>query len=488
MHEEYNHLEMSKAFVSSSLLLPVLHAASVAFSRIYARKSEAGLLSDRQRYVYGNVEDGLREGVSSARSQDSVYAIYRAFALGCLRKASCEEAAILGLMAYECAMSFKGKSTLTERDWGEGFVKSYEVAKSLYEGPILFEEGSVLKRAYAEGVSTLDDLIAVLSHPYSPSHDGEIFYDFLKAQAIGFASPLPLGEESPFDSLSPTRLEKEGYSLSFFLQCLNAKNKAFDYEGFASFLNAHAKDVSLKQEGSQVFVDCLTMDPAPILDKSQEYGEFVNLKLRNRYIEELEAKPRLYKAPHPSIKGRAVMVSSPSMKCTSLFLDLGAETVMDKTGIEEMRIEHLLEAFRSSSCPNILFLPTSSTEALLGKIASRLISSKNVIVLGSSSLQEAYFALSDAMFEDEGIDALLESLGRGIESIAPYEAKKGHLLETLQAIPNIEEAEICFIMGGEDNEEELEAVQAALEDINPYLEIGSLDIGGKETYLIGVSR
>lgn len=487
MYEEYNHCHMGKTFVSSSLLLPVLNATSIAFSRLYDRKEENNKLSVRQRRVYGNVEDGLREGVSMARNQSSVYSIYRCFAIGCLKKANCEEAAILGLMAYECAMSFKGKSILTERDWGEGFTKAYEVAKSLYKGPILFEEGSILKRAYSIGVSTLDDLIKILSHPYTPSQEGEVFFDFLKAAAMGFASPMPLKEEGPFDSLSPTRLAKEGYCLSFFLQCLNAKNKPFDYDEYASFLSTHAEEAHIKEQGGQVFVDCLTYSPAPILDKSQEYGEFVNLKLKSRYLEQLDASPRLFKAPHPSIKGRAVFLSAPSTQCASIFLDLGAEVVLDKSTCRDIRIEHLLDSFRSSACPNILFLPTSPCEALLGKIASRLTQSKNVIVLPSLSLQEAYFALSTALFEEEGIDALSESLCRGIEAITPYEAREGELRKTLQEVPNIEEAEICFIMGDASKEEIREAL-AALEKINPYLEAGVLDIGNSKNYLIGVSR
>lgn len=482
------HTRMAKNLISAKNLLPVLNATSLSFSRLFETKRKQGALSESEARVYSNIEECLREGVRRAKNEASVYSIYAAFSKGCLLKAYTEEAAILGLLAYECALTFKGKETLAGRDWGEGFAHAYEIAKTLYDGPILFEDASIVAEAYARRIEDLDGLIALFRGPHEPMKGAEVFYDFLKAQAMGFASPLTLKEDGPFDDLSKARLELDGYHLTFTLQFLNAKHKEFDEEGYLACLHANGSNVFYETKGTQIHVDMETFTPAPILEKSQEYGEFVTLQLKNRYVETLDKTPLYFRNKRPSIGDRAVVSVVLSKKCADLFLDLGAEVVYEEEA-GRTSIEELLRLFKKSSSTNVIFLPISKRLYLLGKIASRLLEEKNVIVLRSSSLQQAYFALSDALFEEEGIDALLDSLNAGLTNIIPLEAKKGRLLNVLSAYEGIEDAEFCFVMYGGNDMKEITDAKMALEDINPYLEVGELDLGlDEETYLLGVSK
>ena len=480
---------MQKNLLQSDALLPVLHATSLSFSRLFAYKCAKNLLSREQMRVYGNVEEALKEGVASALKQTSAYGIYREFSKGCLCKAHTAEAAILGYLAYECALTFKGKQTLSGKDWGEGFKAGFLAAKALYGGPILFADESILQQAYAREIDNLDDLIALFSTFHTPGKESEVFYDFLKASAIGFASPVKPEGSSPFEELSKTRLEVEGYRLSFLLQCLNAKNREFDEASYRRYVESYASSCQIEVQGTRVCVNAHTNLPAPIIAKSQEYGEFVTFSLKSEYMESFDAKPSYLRTKRPETKDRSLVVVAPSKACARLFSDLGAEIVIDASSCGDIRIEELLLGFRKCEVNNVLFLPTSKKEYLLGRIAAKLTQDKNVIVLSCFSLQQAYFGLSDALFEEEGIDALLESINLGIERIEPLSCPKGELEATLGAYPSIDDAEICFVMYGGEKNEELETIAAKMEEDHPYLEIGCLDIGLPEgTYLIGVSK
>lgn len=479
---------MRKNLISSDTLLPVLNATSLSFSRLFAHKAARGELDQELRRVYGNVEECLKEGVMAASKETSVYQIYLSFARGCLYKAYTEEAAVLGLLAYECAATFKGKQALTGKDWGDGFKAGFLAASSLYEGPILFADESILKEAYQRKIDDLDSLIALFSLPRKESKGSEVFYDFLKASAMGFASPLPLKEESaPFGEMSLTRLEKEGYHLRFLLQCLHSKNKPFDEGEFAFFLKEHSRSYRLEVSNGKVNVQAHVDSPAPILSKSQEYGEFVSFSLRNAYVESFDSRPTYTRNRRPSSKDRALLTYAPTSKCASLFCDLGAELVIDGSNRALLRVEDILLGLRKCTAHNAIFLPTSKKQYVLGKIASRLLYDKNVIVLPCFSLQQAYFGLSNALFEEEGLDALLESLSQGMERIEPYRCEKGELVACLKGIPDIDESEIAFVLTDEAEGEELFDATAAMEELNPYLEIGYLDAGIPH-YLIGVAK
>ena len=479
---------MRKNFISSDTLLPVLHATSLSFSRLFASRCAKKELSEEETFVYGNVEECLKEGVASARKETSVYQIYLAFSKGCLSKAYTEEAAVLGLFAYECALTFKGKQSLSGKDWGDGFKKGFLAAKEIYDGPILFADESILKEAYERKIDDLDGLIALFSLPHKESKGSEVFYDFIKASAMGFASPLPISEESsPFGEMSLTRLEKDGYRLSLRLQCLHSKNKAFDEKEFASYLKVHSRSYQLEVNGDKIAVNAHVDNPALIVNKCQEYGEFVSFSLKNAYVESFDSRPSYLRNKRPSSRDRSLLTYAPSKKCASLFSNLGAELVIDGSNCPLLRVEDLLLGIHKCSEGNVIFLPTSRAQCLLGKIASRLIYDKNVIVLSCSSLQQAYFGLSNALFEEEGLDALLESINAGIDSIVPLSCEKGELLSCLKGYSSIEESEIAFIMASGQDESEIEEAKSSLEELNPYLEIGSLDIDSSE-YLIGVAK
>ena len=482
---------MAKNFLSSSSLLPFLSGASFAFSRLYEQRLKSGSFSKGEEEVYSNVEECLRAGVKEVDKEASIFSGYLAFAKGALNHAKTEEAAVLAYLAYECALTFKGKATVTGKDWADGFLKAVEKLKAFYNGPLVeFDEG-LAKRFLFEKPTSLEQVASMFLSLDAPTDGEEVLHAFLACQAEGFLhpsqeSPAPLEEIPPFSN------GKDGYRMKFVLQILNRKIgvNPFVYEDYVASLEASAKDVECQKQGTRVIVNLVTLDPSIILSLSQKYGEFVAFQMDNAYLVAQGSHPLISSSDAEIEKGRAVVAVTVSTKMSELFQKLGAYVTIDRSKSSGVSVGDIISAFEEIPNGDIIFLPDSPKLFVLGKIAGKLLGDRNVIVLPSSSSQECYFALSNALFEEESIDELIASLTNGMESIASLSAKKGDLLNALRSYEGIEDAEFCFILCGKKaNPEEIEEARAALEEDNPYLEIGEIEIDQKSPdYLIGVSK
>ena len=482
---------MAKNFLNSNSLLPFLSSASIAFSREYERMAKAGFSSKKEETAYANVDECLREGIQKVHEDASLYSGYLSFAKGALRKARTEEGAVLGYMAYECALSFKDKTIVTGKDWAEGFRRGVEAIKAFYDSPIIQDDEKIVDLILQEKPTNVEEVAAFFRRMNVPNKDGQVLRTFLACQAEGFLSPEPKAVHS-VEEFSPYQLGKSGYRLSFSLQILNKKIETdpFDYEEYVAILEAASEELECERRGMRIIVNLSTFDPSIILSVSQKYGEFIAFQMDNVYLYERDSHPRICLNKKDKEKSKAAVVEASSQPMVELFLKLGASVAIDCSSCPQITIGDYLDAFDRSSAQDIIFLPNSKTSYLLGKIASKLAKEKNVIVLPSSSVQECYFALSNALFEEENIDDLLASLLSGIESISSLYAERGELLEVLKGYEGIDEAEFCFILSGEKaDKDEIEAVKEALEEDYPFLEIGEIECGQKSpVYLLGVSK
>lgn len=482
---------MAKNFLSSSSLLPFLSGASLAFSRLYEQKLKSEAFEEGEEEIYANVEECLRAGVKEVDKEASLFSGYLSFAKGALSHAKTEEAAVLGYLAYECALTFKGKATVAGKDWADGFLKAVEKLKAFYDGPLAEFDESLVKRFLFEKPTSLEDVASMFMSLDAPKGKEKVLHAFLYCQAEGFLHPSK-ETPAPLEEIPPFSNGKDGYRMKFVLQILNRKieRTPFVYEDYVASLESNAEDVECKKQGTRVIVNLVTLDPSRILSLSQQYGEFVSFQMDNAYLAAQDSHPVISSKKSEIEKGRAVVAVTISESMSELFQKLGAHVTVDHSKSSGVSVDDILTAFKRIPSGDIIFLPDSQKLFVLGKIAGKLLGDRNVIVLPSSSPQECYFALSNALFEDEAIDDLIASLMNGIESIASLSAKKNELLSVLRAYETIEDAEFCFIFCGKKaSEDEIAEARASLEEDNPYLEIGEIEIGQKSPdYLIGVSK
>ena len=200
------------------------------------------------------------------------------------------------------------------------------------------------------------------------------------------------------DAFTENSVLEFGYCTEFLLRLQTGKVdlSTFQTEELIRYLNSVGESVVCFREGTIVKVHVHTKKPGDILNKMQEYGEFLTFKMENmtlQHHETLRSSHTELPQTEPRKSYGIISVASGS-GIKELFLSLGCDAVVDGGQSMNPSANELIETFRKVNADTLLVYPNNANIILTAKQAKELYHDAEVCILPTKTIGEAYAAIS----------------------------------------------------------------------------------------------
>lgn len=322
--------------------------------------------------------------------------------------------------------------------------------------------------------------------------------------AMNFADPDAFNEFSTLEY---------GYCTEFILQLLHSKTDiaAFDLAAMTARLEAMGDSVVTVQDDSLIKVHVHTFAPEEVLAYARAFGEFVSLKIENMSVQHSEVEAEK-KAEWQKF---AIVSTATGEGLIRFFKEIGVSEVIDGGRTNNPSAEDFLAAFERINADHIVVLPNDGNVIMTAEQAAALYQGADVRVIPTRSIAEGYSALSMMDLEVDTIERLLEDMTcnlagvttgfvttairdanlcgieihegdwMGLEKDTVYASTSSPLEAAIllfERLPDMEEKQVITAFVGKDvPEEEIAALEEAVNERYPLLEIGFMD-GGQDVY------
>ena len=285
----------------------------------------------------------------------------------------------------------------------------------------------------------------------------------------------------------------------------------FDINLILDFLEKEGgESVVAYKEDDIVKIHVHTKNPGNVLTELRKYGEFLTVKIENMALQHEE----ILKTKAPEKKKVAIVAVANGQGLKSLFLQAGADEIVDGGQTGNPSAGDFINAFSKINAEHIIVLPNNKNIILTASQAGDLYTRAKVHVISTKTLQEGYSALA-VMTPSDDIDATIEDLKNAADGVTSGEValavrnanlkdvvvskgeylallngdvvasspdKETALKEILKAIPDMDDKELMTVFYGKDiDEETADELKAQLEDEYPDFEITFCN-GGQDIY------
>lgn len=328
----------------------------------------------------------------------------------------------------------------------QGVKEAYRAVSNPVEGTILTvyrEAVEYASRKNADNFEDLfDDLLRELAASLERTPD---LLDVLKEAGVvdsggaGFVY-IAEGMKAALSGLEfgvePTRTEKKsvdlnaftedsvlefGYCTEFLLRLQRSKIDidSFDLNAFIGWLNSVGDSVVAFKEGTIVKVHVHTKKPGDILNRCQQFGEFLTTKIENMTLQHNEAHGsagyRLKNTKPKKPYGIVTVASGDGLK--EIFTSLGVDAVVDGGQSMNPSAEDLLNAFEQTGAQTIYVFPNNGNIVMTAEQAAALYEDADVRIIKTKTIGEGYAAISmfDITVGDaDAVTAYLEEVIGGV--------------------------------------------------------------------------
>ena len=298
-------------------------------------------------------------------------------------------------------------SQVTSRDI-TGYLQVFlkEMEDSLARTPELLD---VLKKA---GVvdSGGAGLVYIFNGMYNALTSETPIKSITDAQQPTASSPL-----ADLDAFNQDSVLEFGYCTEFLLRLQSSKVdlSEFDHAVIVEYLNRVGESVVAFREGSIVKVHVHTFKPGDILNHCQQWGEYLTIKIENMTLQHHEnvqsrATSRDARVEDKKKKSGVVAVAS-GEGLRNLFLEMGADAVIEGGQTMNPSAEDFIKAFRNIHADVIYVLPNNSNIIMAASQAASMYDASRVEVIPSKDIGSGYSILGAVDFTNLEIQ---EALGQ----------------------------------------------------------------------------
>ena len=436
------------------------------------------------------LESGLRE----AYITEDLGAYLRAVSEGMLYGARGNSGVILSQLFCGFAKSLQGKKEADGEDLKNAFRCAYETAYSSVVCPV---EGTILTVA-REGIENISANVTAdtSAEALLSMYLGEMQKSLLRTPqlltelkaanvvdsgAMGYIAIVEgmckglRGEEVEAvsiverrETVDMSRFDEnsefsEGYCMEFILQRLKsgAYDQNFNLSEYIAQLGKFGSSLVAVENGMRVKIHIHTKIPAPIMELSGKYGEFLTFKLENMQLqhnEQVSAKAEIC----VPVK---LLATADGEGFEELFASNGCEILHGN-----LTEEDFAAAFEKTCAETVVVLPNGKENTIAAENAAKNCGDKNIVVLPTRNTIEGYFALALDVPDAEDTEFRIRQMGSGTEGLdtvsvefedGKYTAKINgetefcgeDLLNTVENILNSEELEdkgVCVFFRGKD--------------------------------------
>lgn len=304
-----------------------------------------------------------------------------------------------------------------------------------------------------------------------------------------------------------------GYCTELLLRLQRCKTDpdTFDVKEITDYLQTIGDSVAAFKTGSIIKLHVHTMTPGKVFDFCQQYGEFLKVKVDNMSLQHNNAAPdgiRIHVTPPAERKryGVAAVASGDGIK--QLFLDRGADEIVDGGQSMNPSTEDFLLAFEKVNADTILVFPNNSNIILTARQAADMYSDSDVHVIESRTIGDGYAALSMLDTDSADTDQIIQDLQDAMNGVVTAEISRcvrdadmngtrvhcGDYIgfvgkdiiaadicreiavdKTIDAL-NPAEYDVCILIGGIDSEkEEMQRIESYIHKQYPYCEVYPID-------------
>ncbi|MBR6807368.1 MAG: DAK2 domain-containing protein [Clostridia bacterium] len=257
-----------------------------------------------------------------------------------------------------------------------------------------------------------------------------IFEGFLKAlkgEKIEAAAPMrAVGSDIDLSAFGPDSVMTYGYCTELLLQLQNSKvdPDEFDPAVITEYLETLGDSIVSFKTGSIVKIHVHTLTPEKVLEFCRRFGEFLTLKIENMSVqhsesltEKKEEKKEVPASKKPRTKFGYVAVASGG-GIERLFLDLGANYVVDGGQTKNPSTSDFLEAFEETNADHIFVLPNNGNIILAATQASEIYKDSVIHVIPSKDIGMGYVAMSTLDMSSEDPDEIESQLISAMENVS----------------------------------------------------------------------
>ncbi len=229
-------------------------------------------------------------------------------------------------------------------------------------------------------------------------------------------------------------------------------------------------------------VKIATDSPGVVVNASQKYGEFLDIKIDT--ITETEKAEEL-----------AFFAIAQGEGLINTLKELGCKHVLERGSNTTISTDEIIDVIKDINAKNIICLPNNISSGIIIKCASEKIKDKHIYVIESKTPIESYLAMSMVVGDNYDPDFQVTQMNNGIKDVKTIFARKnGEFACTLDGkkyssesiedtikkvfskIPQVEDREILILLKGINmNDDELDDVVSIIEDNYPNFEIGIID-------------
>lgn len=310
-----------------------------------------------------------------------------------------------------------------------------------------------------------------------------------------------------------------GYCTELLLRLQNAKcdPKNFDVNIIKNYLETIGNSVVIFKTDSIVKMHVHTMEPYRVLQFCQQYGEYLTVKIENMSLqhnnisEENEALTKNYTAklpPQIEHKKYALVVCATGEGIKQLFIDNGADQIVEGGQSMNPSAEDFINAFKKIDAETIFVFPNNSNVILSAKQAAEIYKEADVRVVESKSIGDGYAAIAmmdpdkataeevmeDFDFAMSGVDTYLishcirdaemdgvqlhngEYIGFLSKKLVGHASKRDEAVKaTIDNMDFTDKSIVIMIRGNDSISTEFEELQDYLKTKNPGLEVYAVD-------------
>lgn len=360
--------------------------------------------------------DGISSGFSDTHEAD-VRDFCEAFKLG-VKKAydavmTPTEGTILTVIReatdYACSQDPKNPS-----DFLDAFI--CEAQKSLERTPSLLpvlQKAGVVDSGGAGLVYIIDGMRRALS-----------------GEAISFT---PVAEKSSekldLDAFGTESVLEFGYCTELLVRLQSAKTdiEHFDTSVITDYLGTIGNSIVAVKNGSIVKIHVHTMTPHKVLAFCQTFGEFLKVKIENMSLQHNNTVEMQQSGAEKTEKERkpyGVVAVASGDGIKQLFIDSGADVIVDGGQSNNPSAEDFIEAF-DKTCADVIFvLPNNGNVILAAKQAASMYKGSDVRVIESKTVGDGYAALSMLDTDSMDTDSIANDLAYAMDGVVTAEISR----------------------------------------------------------------
>ena len=264
------------------------------------------------------------------------------------------------------------------------------------------------------------------------------FYRVLNGEEVPEISPSQTENEPK--PLTPTAFAFNensemtyGYCTELLLQLQTSKTdiEHFDMDALKAFLTSVGDSVVAFMTGSIIKLHVHTFTPEAVLAHCRAFGEFLTVKIENMSVQHTEQRgetppesatvtPSVMAEPStPVVEKKRVGVVSVSIGVgvKDLFLELGADVVIEGGQTHNPSTSEFLEAFEKICAEEIFVFPNNGNIVMAATQAAELYEGAKVHIVATKIIGTGYVALSSLDFDAQDADTVLQTMNEAIARV-----------------------------------------------------------------------